>query len=655
MGANYKTASHLLSICIAFALAADSTSIASSVAQTPQSTQGPCQRFEQMGQQVCGRFLEYWQQNGGLAQQGYPISAPMQERSDTDGKTYTVQYFERAVFEAHPGNARPYDVLLTLLGSIRLKEKYPQGVPGDAATLPTSKATMASCTPTHGDDRSPTYIENAPVRSSVAKEHAVSGSVLSSVDCAPIAGAKLEMWPDVEGDHPGRYRATLFADKNGRYRFEGPAGDHIHMRISAYGYIGIFSNAYHQVKGQAEGIFDVVLAPDPGCTLFKETGRSVCGQFLEYWQRNGGLAQQGYPITQEFQEKSDLDGKTYTVQYFERAVFEKHPENKPPFDVLLSLLGRFRYNQKYNAQGTPRPAAGPTAQVGGQLRAGQGRWTTKAPIPTPRSEVAVAEVNGKIYVLGGFSAKGQAVHEEYDPAADRWRSRATMPQPLNHAGAVGLNGKLYMIGGYTEAGRAIAATYEYDPATDKWRSLAPMPTARGALGVAVLDGKIYAVGGRADADVNANEAYDPTTDRWARLAAMPTARDHLGVAALGGKIYAVGGRFETFARNTGLNEVYDPATGRWQTRAPMPTPRSGIAAIALAGYMLVFGGEETQGTFEENEAYNPATDSWMALAPMPTARHGIGAAIVGNVIYIPSGGPTPGGSQIEVHEAFTLE
>jgi hypothetical protein len=46
-------------------------------------------------------------------------------------------------------------------------------------------------------------------------------------------------------------------------------------------------------------------------------------------------------------EKSDLDGKTYKVQYFERAVFEHHPENPAPYDVLLSQLGTFRYKQKY--------------------------------------------------------------------------------------------------------------------------------------------------------------------------------------------------------------------------------------------------------------------------------------------------------------------
>jgi hypothetical protein len=44
---------------------------------------------------------------------------------------------------------------------------------------------------------------------------------------------------------------------------------------------------------------------------------------------------------------SQTDGKPYTVQYFERAVFEKHPENPPPYNVLLSLLGTFTYQKKY--------------------------------------------------------------------------------------------------------------------------------------------------------------------------------------------------------------------------------------------------------------------------------------------------------------------
>ena len=61
----------------------------------------------------------------------------------------------------------------------------------------------------------------------------------------------------------------------------------------------------------------------------------------------GPCRSRAIPISDEFLEKSDLDGKTYSVQYFERAVFEMHPENKAPYDVLLSQLGTNRYKAKY--------------------------------------------------------------------------------------------------------------------------------------------------------------------------------------------------------------------------------------------------------------------------------------------------------------------
>ncbi len=72
---------------------------------------------------------------------------------------------------------------------------------------------------------------------------------------------------------------------------------------------------------------------------FPETGHTLRGIFLNYWRANGGLAVFGYPITAELQERNAADGQTYTVQYFERQRFEYHPQNSPPYHVLLSLLG----------------------------------------------------------------------------------------------------------------------------------------------------------------------------------------------------------------------------------------------------------------------------------------------------------------------------
>src|SRR4051812_7505834 len=96
-------------------------------------------------------------------------------------------------------------------------------------------------------------------------------------------------------------------------------------------------------------LFALLVAPPPGgqaqsdAHTFPETQHTVSGLFWQYWQAHGGLTQQGYPLSEPLQAPSDLNGQTYTVQYFERAVFEEHPENQAPYNVLLSQLGAFRY------------------------------------------------------------------------------------------------------------------------------------------------------------------------------------------------------------------------------------------------------------------------------------------------------------------------
>lgn len=79
--------------------------------------------------------------------------------------------------------------------------------------------------------------------------------------------------------------------------------------------------------------------PQPGRVFFPETSHNLFARFLEYWQENGGLARFGYPISEEYSQRLE-DGQFYTVQYFERARFEYHPDNSRPYDVLLGQFGR---------------------------------------------------------------------------------------------------------------------------------------------------------------------------------------------------------------------------------------------------------------------------------------------------------------------------
>jgi N-acetylneuraminic acid mutarotase len=76
-------------------------------------------------------------------------------------------------------------------------------------------------------------------------------------------------------------------------------------------------------------------------------------------------------------------------------------------------------------------------------------WTTGAPLPTPRSEIAGTALNEKIYIIGGFDESGQSTTtvEVYDPNGDNWTTAAPLPRPLDHTAATFYDGKLYVVGG----------------------------------------------------------------------------------------------------------------------------------------------------------------------------------------------------------------
>lgn len=69
-------------------------------------------------------------------------------------------------------------------------------------------------------------------------------------------------------------------------------------------------------------------------TGIQQTTSSLGGAFRTFWQRNGGTAIFGLPLTNEYRERQP-DGTERIVQWFERAKFELYGSS-----VRLSLLGR---------------------------------------------------------------------------------------------------------------------------------------------------------------------------------------------------------------------------------------------------------------------------------------------------------------------------
>jgi uncharacterized protein YkwD len=194
--------------------------------------QGRCRAFETR-QQVCGRLLEYWEQNGGLPVFGLPLSE--QFGQVVERQPVQAQLFERNRLELHPENAAPYDVLLGRLGADALER--------------------------------------------IGRD----------------------------------WKAFAKAD----------------------------AGAAH---------------------YFAQTGHAIAPQFWAYWSSHGlefdgqpgvsfneSLALFGLPLSEASVEINPTDRKAYLTQWFERARFERHPENAgTPYEVLLGLL--------ISEQVGPRPA-----------------------------------------------------------------------------------------------------------------------------------------------------------------------------------------------------------------------------------------------------------------------------------------------------------
>ena len=159
-----------------------------------------------------------------------------------------------------------------------------------------------------------------------------------------ISGVIRQYWESNGGLPVFGYPITALTTETNADGFTGPTQWFERDRLedhSAEGQ-GVLAGRLGAQKLAAEGrpwetLAKVTLAAQ-GCRYFSETGHSLCPPFRAYWESNGGLARFGFPISEPVVEQNAA-GFTGTFQWFERRRMEAHPENQPPFNILLGLLG----------------------------------------------------------------------------------------------------------------------------------------------------------------------------------------------------------------------------------------------------------------------------------------------------------------------------
>jgi N-acetylneuraminic acid mutarotase len=290
-------------------------------------------------------------------------------------------------------------------------------------------------------------------------------------------------------------------------------------------------------------------------------------------------------------------------------------------------------------------------------------WVEKAPMQQSRASFGVAVVNGKIYAIGGSytqtngnesSSVTTNTTEAYDPTTNTWTTKAPMPIPRANFAIAVCENKIYVIGGIIEGKRLAVtnATEVYDPATDTWAEKASIPLPEQSFSANVIGGKIYVVGGQYQPDPvywtfdisKQTQVYDPSTDSWTTKAPIPIAVAGYVSAVVDNKIYVISGFMDSDI--TDLTQIYDPEGDKWSSGASIPIGVSGAAAGATTGaaapkaIYVIGGGYASDPLHGHNltQVYFPENNSWSMGVSMPTVRGGLSVAVVNDTLYAIGGG-----------------
>jgi non-specific serine/threonine protein kinase len=183
----------------------------------------------------------------------------------------------------------------------------------------------------------------------------------------------------------------------------------------------------------------------------------------------------------------------------------------------------------------------PTARA---FRLDGGGWKEIAKMPAPRSQGGAVARGSAVYIVGGYDGQRLvAPTYVYEASVDRWSTVAPIPTPRDHLAATTILGRVCAVGGRRLSLTTNLATLEcYEPGADRWEKYADAPTARGGVGAAAVRDRIVFVGGEQPSGTYKEvEVFDPGTLSWSRAPDLPTPRHGIGVVAVRDTVYVMSG------------------------------------------------------------------------------------------------------------------
>jgi N-acetylneuraminic acid mutarotase len=214
-------------------------------------------------------------------------------------------------------------------------------------------------------------------------------------------------------------------------------------------------------------------------------------------------------------------------------------------------------------------------------------------------------IGGKIYVPGGKMADGQPTDqlEVYDPRKDTWEKKEPLPVRVSGYALAALEGKMYLFGGW-DGKNILSSVYKFDPTSNSWQLGRPMPFARIAADAFPINEKIYIFGGSNDnSNLLENLVYLPYRDEnedtpWEKIAALPDSRYVMGGVGFSDLLYIFSGKDRSDTDTVPL--IYSTLNGTWQyVHEIFPENVRNNVFINYGDYIYLIGGK-SNGIFLSN-------------------------------------------------------
>jgi N-acetylneuraminic acid mutarotase len=241
------------------------------------------------------------------------------------------------------------------------------------------------------------------------------------------------------------------------------------------------------------------------------------------------------------------------------------------------------------------------------------------------------------------------------PGAGSFTPVSSLPVSLQSHRAVAVNGRIYVVGGYSSTGtqsKVYMAISNPDGSLGQWQETSPLPEGRYWFGLTEARGWLYAIGGGPDnlattvrcAPING----DGTLGTWTSSLNLPAPVWGPAATSYNNYIYVVGGATPG-PSHPSLKTVYyaavnaDGSLTTWLTTSSLNLARESLTAVAYGGYLFAFGGYDNQVN-DSQDVWHTAVEgavingdgslgSWGIVNNLTVPQAYLTSAVAGDSVY----------------------